>query len=591
MLPGTPPSGTPPYGPPTGGPVHPTAPTGPTGPLSPPPVAPPTGRGRNGTAWVLGGVAALLAVALLGVSVAYVGRSDDLDAARADAERAAAEAAQARADAAELEARITDLEQRLADAEAQGGSQDGTPGSSGDPLQDALDGLLNGDSPGDVLGDLFEGLLGELGDAFGDAFGDITGDLGGLGDGLGGGFDTATQRCLTEGITPAAGGAAQGDAAAQIRAIAAQVEAERGLRFTNPVRPQLLGSAEFEQRIRALVEAGYDDTAADLDTRTLTLLGAIPQGSDLKDAQVENLADQVAGFYDPATGEVVVKVDDPSAPLGALERITLAHELDHALTDQVLGLPDSAVAGDTDGNLARLALIEGDATLLMQRWSLEHVSLMDQLGNALEGLVQGFGGAAGGGVDSPYLQRQLLFPYTDGLSYACRLFDENGWRSIDAAYDATPASTAEVLFADRAGAVNERTASLSVPAGYDRAREDTIGAAQLLWLFEAPGGDTGAAIDDARGAAKRWAGGRTLLATDGDRSALGVALRDTADGGALCDAVTRWYDAAVTGDRRAADGDVTVFSGADRNAVVRCSGRDVRIGIADVLDAARGVVR
>ena len=115
--------------------------------------------------------------------------------------------------------------------------------------------------------------------------------------------------------------------------------------------------------------------------------------------------------------------------------------------------------------------------------------------------------------------------------------------------------------------------------GVTEAQKDTIGAAQLLWLFQAPGGDEGKAIGDAAKAAQHWAGGDLALYTAGQRSALGLALVDSADGGTLCKAVGDWYSAAFSTEQ-AKKADTTVMSGGDQVGVLRCSGRDVRLGIA-----------
>ena len=45
------------------------------------------------------------------------------------------------------------------------------------------------------------------------------------------------------------------------------------------------------------------------------------------------------------------------------ERLTLAHEVQHALQDQHFGLPDLATFDDYDALLAYKALSEGDATV------------------------------------------------------------------------------------------------------------------------------------------------------------------------------------------------------------------------------------
>ena len=148
------------------------------------------------------------------------------------------------------------------------------------------------------------------------------------------------------------------------------------------------------------------------------------------------MSGQVAGYYDPETGDVVVRVPEGGGSLDANGQTTLAHELDHALTDQALGLPDIEEAGASDANLARLALVEGDATLLMQRFALQSIGLLDQLGAALGpdamAAQQDLAGVP------PYLRSELMFPYTTGMAYACRLQEDGGWRGVDAAYDRLP---------------------------------------------------------------------------------------------------------------------------------------------------------
>ena len=290
--------------------------------------------------------------------------------------------------------------------------------------------------------------------------------------------------------------------------------------------PSSSRATEFEQQLADKTKAEYPDAQADLDSRLLGLLGAVPKGTDMKALQAELMAGQVAGYYDPDSGELVVRTPDGSSSLDANGQITLAHELDHALTDQVLGLPDTAKPGESDADLAQLGLVEGDATLLMEQFSLGSVSLLDQLGAAMSpdaaAAQQQLDGAPS------YLRNQLMFPYLSGLSYVCRLYVQGGWPAVDAAYRDLPQTTAELLYPDRAGVAPKDPGAIASPGGgWTEAQEDTLGAAQLLWLFQAPGGDEGKAITDAAQAAQRWAGGDLALFTSGEKSALGVALVDT----------------------------------------------------------------
>lgn len=369
----------------------------------------------------------------------------------------------------------------------------------------------------------------------------------------------------------------EGDVRQQVEAITPLVEDQRGLRFDKAVAPEFLASNEFEQQLSSTVESEYPAEQADLDARVLELLGAIPRDTDLKALQNEVLAGQVAGYYDPDTGRTVVRVPDGSSGLDANGQVTLAHELNHALTDQILGLPDTEQEGASDANLARIALVEGDATLLMQQFSLGSIGLLDQLGAAFSPDAL----AAQGQLENvpSYLRNELMFPYLSGLGYVCRLYAEGGWPAVDAAYRELPQTTAEVLFPEDAGAAPEDPRDAASPgAGWTKARSDTLGAAPLLWLMQAPGGDEAKAIDAPADAARHWAGGELALFTSGEQSALGLALVDKADGGVLCTAIEDWYTAAFD-TARTEDGGTVMMDGGDQVGALHCDGRDVRLGI------------
>src|SRR5262249_24570728 len=155
--------------------------------------------------------------------------------------------------------------------------------------------------------------------------------------------------------------------------------------------------------------------------------------------------------------------------------------------------------------------------------SLGSVGLLDQLGSAFSpdalAAQQQLDGAPS------YLRNQLMFPYLSGLSYVCRLYSQGGWPAVGAAYRDLPPTTAELLCPERAGVAAKDPGAIASPgSGWTEAEKDTIGAAQLLWLFQARGGDEGKAISDAATAAQHWAGGDEDLYTAGQNSALGLAL-------------------------------------------------------------------
>src|SRR5207302_1708030 len=87
-----------------------------------------------------------------------------------------------------------------------------------------------------------------------------------------------------------------------------------------------------------------------------TLVSPPPPADDPAQALLDVLDEQVAGFYDPFTKQLVVR-KDPPASAGAMGpdglRVILAHEIEHALQDQNFGIPDMSSLPDDDVRLAR----------------------------------------------------------------------------------------------------------------------------------------------------------------------------------------------------------------------------------------------
>lgn len=535
-----------------------------------PPVPPPTSPGWSPTPdpggsrlprWVVPGVlvVALVAVSVLGTSV-YRQRQ---------------EIERLRADLAEAEARIAELE-------AEGGGFGRLFGDLFGPGDEGLEGLLD---------EGLEGLLDGLFDRFsgGGGMQDLLGDAG-IAD---------LSRCLVDG--GGAGLLAGGDPivaddlSSQIAAVADRVEALRGLEFREPVDPELLPSAQFTALVTELVLEDYTAEDAEIDRRVLSTLGAVDEDVDLRTVHVDLVGEQAAGFYDTDTGELVIRADDAGALLGPAEQVVLAHELQHAVADQSFGLPDDPddAPADSDADRGGLALIEGDATLFMQQFTLDALGLTEQLEMALDPSVADSQQHITGYPE--YLQRQLLFPYTEGMAFVCGLYADGGWDAVDAAYADLPTTTAQILWPERysAGEGAVDVAGLGAPAGsWSERSTATFGAAELLWLFSAPGDDAGAALDDPRGRAAAWAGGRLTLWTDGGDSALGIALAQRAGEAELCDSMTAWYDAAFPrAEAAAASGDEALaVAGPDGGAVIVCAGDAVRMAIAPDLPTARQVV-
>lgn len=479
------------------------------------------------------------------------------------------------ADLAEARVALADAQEE-ARAEAEQDEAPSTPGGGG-----------FGGGLGGLLEDLLEGLGGNGGGGLGGGGG---GGLEGLLEGLGGDGQAALFACLSgamasdEGVRPIADGPARD----QVAAIAERVEELRGLSFPDEVDTRFLSGSAFEAEVRERFDEDYSPADATLDERILVALGAIPADFDLRERYLDLISGQAAGFYTTDTQEIVVRADDPSASLSPAEQITLAHELEHALSDAILGLPDLDGA-DTDGDGARasLSLVEGGATLSMQQYAGTALGPMAQMGMAMDPNVA----QAQAQLETfpHHLQRELVFPYEDGLLFACGLHADGGWDAIDDAYDAPPTASAQILFPERYRADAPVSPTFAGgPEGFAEERSTTFGAADLLWLFEAPGGDTAEALDDPRGRAAGWDAGSLRLLTSGADTVIGMALTQRAGERDLCRSVADWYEAAFPGvGSPGADGAERVWDGATQDAVLTCAGTDVRLGIGPDLPRAR----
>jgi hypothetical protein len=179
----------------------------------------------------------------------------------------------------------------------------------------------------------------------------------------------------------------------------------------------------------------------------------------------------------------------------------------------------------------------------------------------------------------PYLlSNGLQLPYLEGMNFACSLYGESGWAAVDAAYDAPPTTTAEILFPElyANGWEPRDPAAAGQPGdGWTELRTVGFGAVDLLHLFSAPGDDPEAALSDVRDRVRGWGGGTATVWTRGEDTAVLLNLVDAASGGnqTLCESMEAWVRAASLD-----------------NSVVDCVDQSVQIGIGPDVDIARAIV-
>ena len=243
--------------------------------------------------------------------------------------------------------------------------------------------------------------------------------------------------------------------------IEAQVQELRGLTAKRPVDPKLLDETTLKTNIEKSFLTSNPPEVLAANQRIYELMGLVPKGTDLKALYLKLLASQVAGYYDDKTKELYVV--SRSGGLGPTERVTFAHEFDHALQDQAFGLTnlDLDAVGQGDRSLAALAVPEGDATLLMTLWMQGHLGPAD----LIQLLKDSSDPAQQQILDQmpPLLRESLTFPYTAGLQFVSNARAAGGWAAVDALYAKPPASTEQVLHPEKYAA-GEAPIKVAFPA-------------------------------------------------------------------------------------------------------------------------------
>jgi len=399
------------------------------------------------------------------------------------------------------------------------------------------------------------------------------------------GDDPVLRACADPGQAP------EPTAADPVDRVIAQVESVRGLPLDDPPEIQLLDDAEMTARVAEAFAGRAEEGAIDIDTRALTALGAIAPGTDLARLRGEVFAQQVSGYHLGGEGVIGLRNRPPEA-LSPLERVVLAHELEHALSLAHLGRPaDHREADETeDAGRASSAVVEGSAVATMLQYATAALTPAEQAGLRDELLARADDQRLA--CYSPYLRAELQFPYVAGARYICQRWLADGWDAVADAYRDPPPSTAAVLFPQRHDEQPRQPAPLADPGGdWERARAGTFGAAELEWLLAAPGGRPGAALERTRERVSAWDGGELVVWTGGAGAVVGLALVDRGEGPPLCDTVRDWYAAAFPMARATPAGTGTTFTAGRQDAVLACPGEQVRLGIGPTTADAGAVTR
>lgn len=264
-------------------------------------------------------------------------------------------------------------------------------------------------------------------------------------------------------------------------AITERISEIRGLPLLHPI-PK---GVQDREQLRAMLVERFEEEVSDEEFEAETLvykrLGLFDADLDYRLLMLDLLTEQIAGFYDQEQKELYIMEGLP----GPVQRPAMAHEIFHAIQDQHFDierlLKTYTSLENGDFALARLALIEGDASVVMIDFELyeqgvlpqnrarsiadipplaaaliemdaEQLSAVEQL----EPQGHAFGTDAVPSLTDSVLGRApriirdvLLFPYLGGMRFVLRSRAGRSWSAFNEIYKNPPISTSQILHPER----------------------------------------------------------------------------------------------------------------------------------------------
>lgn len=224
---------------------------------------------------------------------------------------------------------------------------------------------------------------------------------------------------------------------------------------------------------------------------------------------------EIVAFFDERTFTVHVREDaertDADASLRPLW--VVAHEVGHSLQHQHFPIPDIARLTNEDERLAALAMLEGDAMLVMLAFAADeqHAPLTRVITRVERAILADEAGQYRTVSHSSdvlarapaSVRERLVFPYLGGALLMGSLYRTGGYPLVNAVYQRPPRTTEQVLHPEKylMGELATPVAVPALPADFTNVASGQMGELQVKTLLRACNGP-----DAARVAAAGWGG-------------------------------------------------------------------------------------
>lgn len=255
-----------------------------------------------------------------------------------------------------------------------------------------------------------------------------------------------------------------------------------GFKIRHTVPAEIISRDQVKDFLKKRLKETTSPEEIRVEALTLKKFGLVPPDFDLEKNTVDLLTEQAAAFYDFHRKRMFITDWTPSIT----REPALVHELGHALADQNVNLEKFIDQGrkSDDGSLARLAVMEGQASWLMAEYLARKAgqSLADSpalLETMAEGIEAGASQFPVFASEPLYLRETLVFPYTQGLLFQDAVYRRMKQAAFEEVFRHPPVSTQQILHPDLyfAGRKPVRPPLPALPHahGYKRIADGTVG--------------------------------------------------------------------------------------------------------------------
>jgi hypothetical protein len=237
--------------------------------------------------------------------------------------------------------------------------------------------------------------------------------------------------------------------------VQARVVQERGLQAKKPIRWEVASKEKVRSYLLQTLREQYAPGEMKAEGLAMSAIGLIPASLNYEEFVVDLYEEQVGGYYDPKKDTFFLADWIPMS----MQPSILSHELTHALQDQNFNIDKfvDRIRGNSDAMVARSALVEGEATLVMMMDAMGEMGMEPdtQALGLLDGTIGDMMFALSASqypkfAEAPSALRELLlFPYIKGLTFVSEGRKRGGWKRVEKVYSDLPASTEQVIHPEK----------------------------------------------------------------------------------------------------------------------------------------------